>query len=193
MRYPLYRLTRGLITLFMKCFYRVEYIGINNIPKNGPFILAGNHKSNLDCLLLISSTKRTIRFMAKKELMDKAGWFFRQFGIIPVNRKTKNKEALEEAYKVINDDGIVGIFPEGTFNKSPYVVLPFKYGCVKMASVTNSLIVPFAIKNDYKLFKRSVKIIFGKAYHLEKKDDLKKENICLMNKVIDLLGVDESV
>ncbi len=188
MRYPLYRFIRVLIIFFMRVFYKVEYVNKENIPKDGSFVLAGNHKNNLDCLLLISSTKRTIRFIAKIELMNKFGWLFKRLGIIPVDRSKKNKNALEEAYKVLNNNGVIGIFPEGTFNKSEYLVLPFKYGCVKMASVTNKKIVPFAIINDYKLFKKSVKIVFGKPYKIEDKNDLKKENIKLMNKVIKLLG-----
>lgn len=187
MKYPLYRLVRGVITFFMRIFYRVEYLNISNIPHDGPFILAGNHKSNLDCLLLISSTKKTIRFMAKAELMKHFKYLFKGMAIIPVDRSKKNPQALEEAYHTLNNGGVIGIFPEGTFNKSEYLVLPFKYGCVKMASQTDTPIIPFAILNDYKLFRKSVKIVFGKPYYLKDKQDLTKENICLMNKVIALL------
>lgn len=190
MKYPMYHFVKKIITIFMRCFYRVQYIHKENIPSNGSFILAGNHKSNLDCLLLISSTKETIRFIAKAELMKNFGWLFKKMAIIPVNRKTKNKEALKEAYNVLNNNGVIGIFPEGTFNKSEYVILPFKYGCVKMSKETNTPIIPFAIINDYKLFRKSVKIVFDKPY-LVKGDDLQKENIILMNKVINLLKTSE--
>lgn len=186
MKYPLYRFTRKIINFFVHFCYRVEYLNKENIPTKGPFILAGNHKSNLDCLLLISSTNMTIRFMAKAELMKHFGWLFKRMGIIPVNRKTKNKEALEEAYNVLRNNGVIGIFPEGTFNKSEYLILPFKYGSVKMAKVTNTPIIPFAIINDYRLFRKSVKIVFGKPYFVND-NDLTKENIILMNKVINLL------
>ena len=107
--------------------------------------------------------------------------------IIPVDRKKKNPQALKEAYQVLNNNGVIGIFPEGTFNKSEYLVLPFKYGTVKMAAETKTPIVPFAIINEYKLFHKSVIIVFGKPYYIEEPNDLKKENIKLMNKVIELL------
>lgn len=187
MKYPLYRFLRGLIVFFMKAFYRVEYINKDNIPKEGPFILAGNHKNNLDCLTVISSTKKTVRFLAKIELMKKHGWFFKKMAIIPVDRSKKNKEAMIDAEKSLIQGEVIGIFPEGTFNKSEYVILPFKYGTIKIASDTDASIVPFAIVNDYKLFRKSVKIIFGKPYKVKDKLDLKKENIILMNKVITLL------
>ena len=171
----------------MKAFYRVEYINKDNIPKEGPFILAGNHKNNLDCLTVISSTKKTVHFLAKIELMKKHGWFFKRMATIPVDRSKKNREAMVDAEKSLKQGEVIGIFPEGTFNKSEYVILPFKYGTIKIASDTNASIVPFAIVNDYKLFRKSVKIIFGKPYKVKDKLDLKKENIILMNKVITLL------
>ena len=188
MKYRLYRFARPIIKVFMKLCYRIEIIGKDNIPNDDGIILAGNHKSNLDCLLLISSTKRTIRFIAKRELMDKFGWLFKRMAIIPVDRKKKNKEAVSEAIDVLKNNGIIGIFPEGTFNNTEYVVRNFKMGAVKMAMESNKKIVPFAIINKYRLFHKSVKIVFGKPYKIKNKNDLKSENIILMNKVIDLLG-----
>lgn len=192
MKYLLYRFLRVFIRPFMRIFYRVEYQGLENIPTNDGFILAGNHKNNLDCLLLMSSTKRTIHFLAKIELMEKYGFFFKKMAIIPVDRKKKNKEAMEEAKKVLENHEVIGIFPEGTFNDTEYVVRPFKYGAVKLSCDTNKKIVPFAIINDYKLFRKSVKIIFGKPYNVHDKLDLTKENNILMNKVIKLLRSEDN-
>ena len=187
MKQKMYRILRPIIRFLMKTFYCIEIINNDNIPVSGNCILAGNHKSNFDGFLLLSCTKRTIRFMAKKELFDKFPLFFKSFGLIPVDRKRKNKEAMDEARKVLENNEIIGIFPEGTFNKTEYIVMPFKMGAVKLALDTNSPIVPFAIINNYKLFRRSVKIIFGKPYYITNTNDLKKENIILMNKVINLL------
>ena len=187
MEYKLYRFNRPIIKFLMKLFYRVEIVGSENISTDEGVILAGNHKSNLDCFLLITSTKRTIRFIAKKELMEKFGWLFKRMAIIPVDRKKKNKEAVNEAIKVLKNDGVIGIFPEGTFNTTDYIVRKFKIGAVKMAMEANKKIVPFAIINNYKLFRKSVKIVFGKPYKIKNKNDLKMENIILMNKVINLL------
>ena len=60
----LYRILLPLDKLVMSLF-RVQYQGVENIPKNGAFILAGNHTSNLDPLLLMSTTNRTLHFLAK--------------------------------------------------------------------------------------------------------------------------------
>ena len=83
MKYYLYYILRPVITILMKLLFRIEIKGDENIPINSGFILAGNHKSNFDCVLLISSMKRMIRFVAKKELIDgKLGFFFKKMGYI---------------------------------------------------------------------------------------------------------------
>ena len=188
MKYPLYRVLRPIIKVLMKLVFRVQYVNKKNIPKKGPYILVGNHKSNFDCVMVISSVKETVHFLAKKELIDgKLGFFFKWMGIIPVDRKKRNKEAMNAAREVLENKGVVGIFPEGTFNKTEYITMPFKMGAVKMAKEADVKIVPFAITGNYRLFRKSIKLTFGKAYKLKDKDDLVKENITLMNKVIRLL------
>ena len=64
----LYRITRPVIKVLFIAIFRPTYKGLKNIPKEGRVVLAGNHTSNLDCLLLISSTKRTIHFLAKDDI-----------------------------------------------------------------------------------------------------------------------------
>ena len=187
MKYRLYRVLRPIFVFLLKLIYGLKVINKDNIPKTGPVILVGNHKHNYDFISLISGTKRIVHFLTKKELLDKHGWFFNKLPVIPVDRNTKNTKAIEEATKLINNGEIVGIFPEGTFNKTEYVIMPFKYGAVRIARDTNASIVPFAIKGDYKRFRRGLKIEFGKAYKIEDKRDLTKENIKLMNKVIRLM------
>lgn len=185
MEYKLYRIVRPIVKGLMKLLYRIEIVNSDYIPESG-CILAGNHKSNLDCVLLMSSTKRTIRFLGKIELFKKHGWIFRNMGVIPVNRSTKNKKAITDAEGVLKNDGIIGIFPEGTFNDTEYVTRPFKMGAVKFSYDTKRPIVPFAIINDYKLFRKSVKLVFDKPY-VVKNSDLVYENNRLMNKVIKLM------
>jgi len=84
----LYRIVRPIITILFKIFFHPTIIGKENIPENKKIILAGNHTNILDSLLLISSTKRTIHFLAKYELTKgPLGFIFKNMGIIPVNRK----------------------------------------------------------------------------------------------------------
>lgn len=187
MKYPLYRFLRPILKGFMKLFYRVQIIGKENIPKEGRVILAGNHTSNLDSVLVMSSTKRMIHFLAKIELIQKYGFLFRRLGIIPVDRKRKNQESLNKAKKILAEEKVIGIFPEGTINKGEYYLLPFKYGAVSLAKNTTSPIVPFAIIGEYKFLRRRVKIVFAKPYYIKDTTDLTKENVKLMNKIINLI------
>ena len=169
----LYRITRPIITVLFKFFFRPTIKGVENIS-DGKLVLAGNHTSILDCLLLISSTKRSIHFLAKKELWRfPKNIIFDHMGLIPVDRSIHDKNALLSAYEYLNNGSLVLVFPEGTTEKGRGV-LPFKIGAVKMASVTNSQITPFVIKGKYKIFKKSISIEFLKQLTINK--DLNEEN-----------------
>jgi len=183
----LYQILRPIVVVLLKGIYRIKVINKDIIPKDGPIIFVGNHKHNFDFISLLCGTKRTIHFLAKKELIDKHGWLFSKLGIIPVDRSSKNKEAMKIAIDILNKGEVIGIFPEGTFNKTEYIIMPFKYGAVKIASVTNATIIPFAITGEYKVFRSGLKIEFGEPYKVIDKKDLTKENIKLMNKVVKIM------
>ena len=181
----LYKLLIPLNKIFIY-LYRPTYNGIENIPKEGGVILAGNHTSKLDPLLLMSSTNRCIHFLAKIELFKgPKKLFFKKLGIIPVDRKKKNPEAINLSNQYLNDNKVIGIFPESTINKTNDVIMPFKYGAVKMAKDTGCYLVPFSVTNKYKFLKRSVTISFGKPYQVI--DMIEKENKKLENKVKELI------
>lgn len=187
----LYRITRPMINILFKIFFRPTYIGLENIPNKGSVVLAGNHTNNLDCILLITSTKRTIHFLAKDELL-KGGKriIFQNMGIIPVNRRIHDNKALKKAEEELKKNKVIGIFPEGTFSKVKGQLLPFKIGAVKMTNDTNATLVPFTITGSYKLLRRGITITFYPKYlvqeplgeaneklrdFLQKKLDRKKE------------------
>ena len=178
----LYRILRPIINILIKIIFRPKYIGLENIPKKEKVVLAGNHTNNLDCLLLISSTKRTIHFLAKDELTKGLKKIlFNNMGIIPVNRKIHDKNALSKAIETLENGKVIGIFPEGTINKTKDIIMPFKIGTVKMATDTNSLIVPFIITGKYKIFNNNLKVEFLKPIEFPKAKDLTTYNEKLMN------------
>ncbi len=184
----LYRLLRPIVVILFKFIYRPQIIGKENIPTDGRVVICGNHTNMMDIPLLFCSTKRTIHFLAKDELFKGLGKpFFNSMGCIPVNRRTKDKKSLESAIKVLNDDKVIGIFPEGTFNRSDDIILPFKFGAVKMASETKSAIVPFSITGQYRMFsKGKITICFDNPYKI-KTNDLEIANQELMGKVKTLI------
>ncbi len=178
----LYKFLIPLMALFMKFFYRAQIVNKEYILENEAIVLCGNHTSNLDSILVGASIKRNIYFLAKSELFKGIKkHFFKSVGCIPVDRKTKNPDAVNDASDLLNNKQIVCIFPEGTINKTKDIIMPFKYGAVSLASKTNSYLIPFSITGKYKLFKKSVKIEFLEPYKVAA--NLEKENKILMNKI----------
>lgn len=186
----LYKVVLPPLGYLWKLLCRPKTVGLENIPKDGPVILCGNHTSPWDVAILFISTKRTVRFLAKKELFDSKikKLIFDSLGAIPVDRSKKDKNVLRVAEKMLNDGELLCIFPEGTINKTDDIIMPFKFGAVSLAKKTNCELVPFGItgKNSLISSKRNYKITFTKAYHLED-DDLEKENLKLMNNVKKIL------
>lgn len=156
-----YRLMRRPLAACFKAIYKPTITGKRYIPENGRVILAGNHTNYFDCILVGCATKRCVHYLAKDELMKgPLKFIFKGFGIIPVNRRTKDKAALSTAEEFLNDEKVIGIFPEGTINRTDDIIMPFKFGAVKMSNDTQTPIVPFVITGAYKPFSRSVKIKF---------------------------------
>ncbi len=177
-----YRVVRPIINVLFRICYRPTIVGKEFIPKEGSIVLAGNHTNNFDCLLLISSTKRTIHFLAKNSLVKglKKG-IFKGMGIIPVDRTKKDPNSLNKAIEYLENGKVIGIFPEGTINRTKDITMPFKYGAVKMSSETNTPIIPFIITGKYRFFRKSIQIEFLAPYQIG--DDLEEENQKLREKI----------
>ena len=171
-----YKLFKPLLGLIFKLYYHPKIIGKENIPKKGSIIIAGNHKHVMDQCGVIISTKRVIHYMAKKEYFDgKYAWFFRMTGCISVNRSIHDSDAKNEALNVLKDGKALGIFPEGTRNKTKKFLLPFKFGCVSMAKKSDSYIVPFSVTGDYKFRSKNLVYRIGKPFKVTNMD-LKSAN-----------------
>lgn len=175
----LYKILRPIITFVFRVFLTPKIIGTENIPKSGRVILAGNHTSIFDAPLLISCTKRNVHFLAKKELWKgPKKIIFGNLGLIPVDRKARDGNALITAERYLKKEKLIGIFPEGTTEKEGHM-LKFKKGAVKMAVDTNSPIVPFVITGKYKLFSRNLTIKFLEP--IKCSENIKEETERLMN------------
>ena len=175
-----YKFGKIIVSFIFKILYRPCVVGLEYISEDTPLVIAGNHTKWLDPLLLISSVDRQIHFLGKDTLFKGIlKPIMKLMGVIPVNRRIHDKNALYSAEECLNNGCVIGIFPEGTINRGDDVILPFKIGAVKMCKDTGSTIVPFVITGKYKLFRKSIKIEFLKPYKV--KDDLDKENNKLMN------------
>lgn len=154
-----------------KILFAVEHYGVENVPKEGAVILAGNHPSYLDPLLVALPLKRVIRFMAWDALfkVPLLGLIIRTLGAFPVDiRKGKGESAFQEACRVLQQGEALGIFPEGQRSEGgPMGEL--KTGTARLAIETGAPIVPITIGGafrawpKFKLFPKPARIIV--RYH----------------------------
>ncbi len=167
-----YSLLTPIMRVLFRLYYNPKIINKEVIPKEGPILIVGNHKHIYDQCLTIMATKRVIHYMAKKEYFDgKMAWFFKLVGCIPVDRSIKDHNATDKALKVLNSGGAIGLFPEGTRNKTKDVfLLPFKFGTVSMAKKTNATIIPFGLTGDYKFRSKNLTIRYGTPFKVGEMD-----------------------
>lgn len=164
----LYRLGKIILSPIFRLYYNPKIINKEMIKKEGPIIIVGNHKHLYDQCLTIISTKRMINYMAKKEYFDsKMAWFFKGTGCISVDRSKKDSLATSKAINILKENGAIGLFPEGTRNKTNEFLLPFKFGAVSMAKKTNATIIPFGITGDYKFRSKNLKIRYGTPFKVD--------------------------
>ena len=189
-----YKFFKPILGPIFKMYYKPTIINAEAIPKEGPILIVGNHKHLFDQCLAIIATKRVIHYMAKKEYWDspKTRWFFNMVGCIPVNRQIHDSNAKEAAIEVLKNGGAIGLFPEGTRNKTKEFLLPFKFGAVSMAQKTNATLVPFGIAGDYIKGGKNLVITFGEPFKVAKEESLEEANEKLRNEVGNLIKKGES-
>lgn len=174
-----YKIVRPLIKGLFYVLFCPTVEGLENIPKKGPVVLAGNHTKWLDPVMLVAVSKRQIHFLAKIELFKGITKpILKGVGAIPVNRKIHDHSALETATESLKKNLVIGIFPEGTINRTKDIIMPFKIGAVKMSCDSNAQLVPFIITGKYKLLKKTIHIKFLKPQKVS--ENLTKENEKLM-------------
>ena len=177
-----YKLLTPIMRVLFKIYYNPIIINKEYIPKKGSIVIACNHKHLFDQCLTIMATKRSINYMAKKEYFEGIyAPFFRFVGCIPVDRTKKDENSKKKALEVLNNDGAIGIFPEGTRNRNKKkLLLDFKYGAVSLAKKSDSYVIPCAVTGDYKFRSKNLMIKYGKPF---KVDDLTKANEKLYNEI----------
>lgn len=184
-----FRILSPLMRIFFKLYYNPKIVNKEAIPKEGPILIVCNHKHVFDQCFIIIGTKRPIRYMAKKEYFDgKNAWFFRLAGCIPVDRSIHDDKAKQAAIDVLLNDGAVGLFPEGTRNKTnDKFLLDFKFGTVSMAQKTGATIIPCALTGDYKFRSKNLMVRFGQPLKISKNMDLAQANEKLYDEIEKLM------
>ena len=138
---PLHALDRWLLRLW----HRLPE-GVYRLPE-GPVILAGNHRSGLDPLVVMAAVDRPPRFLMAAEYYARIRWarpLFDLAGIIPVRERATNVQALAAALEALRQGQVIGIFPEGMANP-PRPLARLLPGAAFLAAATGAPIIPFRV------------------------------------------------
>ena len=160
-----FRFVRGISYVLAHMLYRFEVSGMENIPKEGPYLLCANHISALDPVMLAIFMERQPRFMGKKELfklwiIDK---FLRALGAFPVDRSMADLAAYRSTMEVLKQGHGLIIFSQGTRMKE---FSGAKGGVAMFALKSGAPIVPAGITGPYK-FRRKIIIRVGEPISME--------------------------
>jgi 1-acyl-sn-glycerol-3-phosphate acyltransferase len=150
---PFYKLTRGVVVPLFRTYFRMRIDGADHIPREGPAVIAPNHKSFYDSFFLALATPRPMWFMAKDELIEPwYGAYLARLGAFPVRRGESDEEALETAREILRQGGLLALFPEGTRIRDPDTLGAPKRGAARLALEAGAPIVPAAITGTDHLF-----------------------------------------
>lgn len=180
---PLYGLSHYMLRQFCETLFRGETYGLENIPKEGGFMIASNHASHLDPPIIGSILLRQVCFFARKTLWKPgiASWWLDNVGTIPVDRDGgTDVTAIKRVLGALKKDKVIILFPEGT--RSPDGNLQTaKPGVGLLACRTGVPVVPARVFGSFKAFGRDgklrlgtpVDVVFGKPLQAAEYDDPK--------------------
>lgn len=179
--------------------WRARATGVENIPLEGPLIIACNHLAYLDPPVMGCFSPRQISYMAKRELFEipVLGWAIRKVGAYPVDREGSATAAIKRSVEVLRAGGCIGIFPEGGRNQEGEKEA--RAGVALLASLGKAPVVPAAIVgSDRAKYLAQIKVAFGKPIALPAdrkatRDDLEKftnETMSAISALIREIGGD---
>lgn len=148
--YTIYKLPQSLVRFIVSYIighrYRLEVLGLKNIPETGGVLMLGNHISWIDWGIVQMASPRPIRFVMIRNIYERwyLKWFLDIFNVIPVSAGA-SKGALQEIHNSLNNGDIVCLFPEGTISRTGQLA-EFQRGYEKAAEDANAVILPFYIR-----------------------------------------------
>lgn len=181
----MYRFLKILLYIPLSILLPTRIIGKKKIDKKGKLILAFNHYSMLDVIILSLHIRRTIIYVAKKELYKNKflKWFFNVLNVIPIDRNNFDLSTTKKIFKILKEQKVLGIFPEGTRNKTNEIMLEFKEGVTLFAEKTSTPVIPIVLVRKPKFFRLN-KVIVGEKMYFENGNKSNAE--ILRNKMIEM-------
>ncbi|MGH3369344.1 MAG: lysophospholipid acyltransferase family protein [Nocardioidaceae bacterium] len=154
-----YKLVKVVLATLFRLVYRPTVTGLEHIPRRGPLILASNHLSFVDSMVIPMVVPRRVAFLAKSDYFTGTGvkgtlsrWWFTGFGMVPVDRDdTRSAQAsLDAALEVLSSGGAFGIYPEGTRSRDG-LLYRGRTGVAWLAMTSGAPVVPVALSGTEKL------------------------------------------
>lgn len=171
-----YRFCTFICRIFLSIAFNYKACGQENIPNEGAFILAPNHRSNFDPVAVGSMCHRDIRFMAKAELFKfkPFGALITKLGAFPIERGKSDIGAIKGAFEILKSGNVLLMFPQGKRYRDGSQGKP-RTGVTVIAHKMQVPIIPVYIDGDYK-FRHKLTVKYGKAitfeeYYNQKLDD----------------------
>ncbi len=174
----LYAVLKSIVVILMRLLFRLEARDAGNIPATGPVLIVSNHSSLLDAPLVGGASSRQLSFLAKAELfrIPVLGPLIRRVGARPIRREGPDPGAMRAALRVLEENGALLIFPEGT--RGPEGVLrPAKAGAGMLAVMTGAPVVPVYVSGSGRAWPKGrrlprpaeVTVVFGEPLRFDRK------------------------
>lgn len=141
-------------------WFRVRVVGLENVPKRGPVILASNHLAFIDSVVIPGVVKRPMTYLVASTYYEKSGfggrllgWFLRQIGQLPIDRSggSASKASLETGLQVLSENGLIGIYPEGSRSRDGKMHRG-RTGVARLVLASGVPVVPCAVTGTDRIF-----------------------------------------
>lgn len=162
--------TKALGRALLQVLFGLQVEGVEKIPKEGPVILASNHMSLVDPVVMGVACPRVVSYMSRDDVFKYPilRWLLPRLYVIPVSRGAGDLGAIKAAIRALKSGMAFGIFPEGRRSRTGFIE-PFKTGAAAIALRTGALIVPAAIIGSDKAWpvgkgprlRRPIRVVFG--------------------------------
>lgn len=187
-----YFFLRSLAVILSKIIFRIEVYGKENLPKKGGFILASNHASFLDPIVLGVASFRKLNYMARKSLFKNKffGWVLTKLGVFPLIRNSADFGAIKEGIRRLQAGRALVLFPEGTRSEDGLIRKPLS-GVGFLAQKAHVPIVPTYVFGTNRALPRGarfirpakVKVYFGRPIFTEGRQSYEETAIFVMQQI----------
>ena len=198
---PFYAFAWWVTRIIWAVLYDIRVEGRENIPKEGGALVVCNHRFMKDPIVLAHAIpRRQVFFMSKAEWFDNKalGLLLRTLGVFPVNRGAGDMSAIDHAVELVKGGQLVGIFPEGTRNRTGGPMKP-KSGTAFIARQTGADILPCALLfGERQGFRSRITVKIGPVipyrdlgFQGEERTSLRRASKLIMGRINALLGWEE--